>query len=128
MDLLLIAPFIAILAALIGALISFLGDELKSKMATTIKSEVVINWLFGLSMVIILPALWGLWGYYPLGAPSCEEYDSEPNGGCVSYADNGFEPSSEQRWKKFSENFLQSEFVIAAVLAARYGKTEQNKN
>lgn len=36
-----------------------------------------------------------------LGKPSCDEQGDAPYSSCISYADDGFEATSDQRWDKF---------------------------
>jgi hypothetical protein len=52
-----------------------------------------------------------------LGSPSCESYDQAPTGSsCESYADDGFEPTAEDRVGRFA--FLMTLFYIPVCLAA----------
>jgi len=51
-----------------------------------------------------------------LGNPSCEESSEEPYSSCVSYADDGFEATPEQKWEKFWST-LPVTTVITSLVA-----------
>jgi hypothetical protein len=51
--------------------------------------------------VLLKGLLWcagiALFTSFTLGDPSCLEHDDPVYGGCIQYADDGYEPTSEQR-------------------------------
>lgn len=51
-----------------------------------------------------------------LGNPSCEETSEEPYSSCVSYADDGYEATTEQKWEKFWST-LPVTAVITSLVA-----------
>lgn len=55
-----------------------------------------------------------------LGDPSCEEWDDPIRGGCVYYADDGYEPTVEQRGAIFV--YLMTLLYIPVIIAAQQGK------
>lgn len=57
-----------------------------------------------------------------LGSPSCEEQDDPLRGGCERYADDGFDPTSDERLAKliFWLILLNTPMVIGALDARRY--------
>ena len=51
-----------------------------------------------------------------LGEPSCDEQGDPPYNSCVSYADDGYEASSSQRWDKFWGT-IPVTVIIASLIA-----------
>ena len=51
-----------------------------------------------------------------LGNPSCDEQGDPPYSSCVSYADDGYEASSSQRWDKFWGT-IPVTVIIASLIA-----------
>lgn len=43
-----------------------------------------------------------LFGSVTLGSPSCDTYSDPVYGGCEEYADDGFDPTTEQRTANFA--------------------------
>lgn len=62
-----------------------------------------------------------------LGNPSCEEYDPDPRGGCISYADDGYETTSEQRWEKFWDTLPVTAIITSLVAVIVRNEMEKNK-
>lgn len=62
-----------------------------------------------------------------LGNPSCEEYDPDPRGGCISYADDGYETTSEQRWEKFWGTLPVTTIITSLVAVIVRNEKEKNK-
>lgn len=50
-----------------------------------------------------------------LGNPSCEESSEEPYSSCVSYADDGFEATDEQKWQKFWSTLPVTTIITSLV-------------
>lgn len=58
-----------------------------------------------------------------LGNPTCEEQVDPVYGGCSQYADNGFEPTTEQRTASFA--YYMTLFFIPVVIGTFKGKKEK---
>lgn len=55
-----------------------------------------------------------------MGSPSCEQTDDPIRGGCSEYADDGFDPTSDQRLARFLFWFvLLTAPVVVGVLESR---------
>lgn len=59
-----------------------------------------------------------------LGSPTCEEQTDPVYGGCSQYADDGYEPTTEQRVAKFA--YYMTLFYIPVVLGTFKGKKEND--
>jgi hypothetical protein len=58
-----------------------------------------------------------------MGEPSCE--DGDPiHGGCDSYADDGYDPTREQRYERFAKAFV---LLYAPVVAAAFQEMEKRR-
>ncbi len=62
-----------------------------------------------------------------LGRPSCEEYDDDPRGSCITYADNGFESTSDQKWDKFWSTLPVTTIITSLVAVVVRNEMEKNK-
>ncbi len=62
-----------------------------------------------------------------LGNPSCEESSEEPYSSCVSYADDGFEATTEQRWEKFWGTLPVTAIITSLVAVIVRNEMEKNK-
>jgi len=58
-----------------------------------------------------------------LGSPTCEEQTDPVYGGCSQYADDGYEPTTEQRVAKFA--YFMTLFYIPVVLGTFKGEKEK---
>ena len=61
-----------------------------------------------------------------LGKPSCNEQGDAPYSSCVSYADDGFQATSSQKWDKFWKTLPVT--VIIASLVAVIVRNEMDKH
>ncbi len=82
-----------------------------------IKQEAEKGKLYPYLLVGLLVAI-AISGYLAinLGNPSCEESSEEPYSSCISYADDGFEATSEQKWEKFWST-LPVTVIITSLVA-----------
>jgi hypothetical protein len=62
-----------------------------------------------------------------LGNPSCEESSEEPYSSCTSYADDGFEATSDQRWDKFWGTLPVTAIITSLVAVIVRNEMEKNK-
>lgn len=62
-----------------------------------------------------------------LGNPSCEESSEEPYSNCVSYADDGFEATTEQRWEKFWSTLPVTAIIASLVAVIVRNEMEKSK-
>lgn len=62
-----------------------------------------------------------------LGSPSCDEYDSDPRGSCISYAYDGYEATTEQRWEKFWSTLPVTAIITSLVAIIVRNEMEKNK-
>lgn len=67
--------------------------------------------IMGLIGAIAISGYFGL----TLGDPSCDEYNNEPQGSCVQYADDGYEVTTKQRWEKFWGTFPVTLIITSLV-------------
>ncbi|MDQ3159034.1 MAG: hypothetical protein M3P98_02790 [bacterium] len=60
------------------------------------------------------------------GKPSCDEYDGAPYNSCISYDDNGFEPSSDQQISKFWSTLPVAMIItiLISIIVHSYRKKE----
>jgi len=83
-----------------------------------------------LNMVLWKGFLWcggiALFVSVTLGNPTCEEYSDPVYGGCEQYADDGYEPTTEQRVAKFS--YFMTLLYIPVVFGAFNGNKEKSDN
>jgi hypothetical protein len=68
-----------------------------------------------------------LFASFTLGNPTCEEQSDPVYGGCEQYADDGFEPTTEQRTARFT--YFMTLLYIPVVVGAFNGNklTSNNK-
>lgn len=62
-----------------------------------------------------------------LGKPSCEESSEEPYSSCISYADDGFETTSDQKWDKFWSTLPVTAIITSLVAVIVRNEMEKNK-
>lgn len=62
-----------------------------------------------------------------LGKPSCEESSEEPYSSCISYADDGYEATSDQRWVKFWGTLPVTVIITSLVAVIVRNEMEKNK-
>ena len=62
-----------------------------------------------------------------LGNPSCEESSEEPYSSCISYADDGFEATSDQQWDKFWGTLPVTTIITSLVAVIVRNEMEKNK-
>ncbi|KKU91387.1 MAG: hypothetical protein UY22_C0043G0008 [Candidatus Amesbacteria bacterium GW2011_GWC1_48_10] len=60
---------------------------------------------------------------FTLGSPSCEERTDPVFGGCEYYADDGYEPTTDQRVANFA--YFMTLLYIPVVLGVYYGNKEK---
>lgn len=62
-----------------------------------------------------------------LGNPSCDEYENDSRGSCISYADDGYEAKSDQRWDKFLSTLPVTVIITSLVAVIVRNEMEKNK-
>ena len=62
-----------------------------------------------------------------LGKPSCEESSEEPYSSCISYADDGYETTSDQKWDKFWGALPVTAIITSLVAVIVRNEMEKNK-
>lgn len=62
-----------------------------------------------------------------LGKPSCDESGDPPYSSCVSYADDGFETTSTQKWNKFWGTLPVTVIITSLVAVIVRNEMEKNK-
>lgn len=62
-----------------------------------------------------------------LGKPSCDEQGDAPYSSCTSYANDGFETNSSQRWNKFWETLPVTVIIGLLVAYIVHGQVEKNR-
>jgi hypothetical protein len=62
-----------------------------------------------------------------LGRPSCVESDSEPQGGCIEYADDGYKATDAQKWEKFWQTLPVTTIIACLAAALIHSKSQQKK-
>ena len=71
----------------------------------------------------------GIAGYFAIdmGSATCIDRDTEPRGGCYEYADDGFEPTTTQRWEKFWSTLPVTAIITCLIAALVHSKTHDKK-
>jgi MFS family permease len=62
-----------------------------------------------------------------LGNPSCDEYESDPRGSCIRYADDGYEATSDQKWDKFWGTLPVTVIISLLVAYIVHSQTEKKR-
>lgn len=62
-----------------------------------------------------------------LGNPSCDEYENDSRVSCISYADDGYEATSDQRWDKFLSTLPVTVIITSLVAVIVRNEMEKNK-
>lgn len=63
-----------------------------------------------------------------LGSPTCDEQSDDPvRTGCVSYADDGFQATSEQRWEEFWRKIPITIIVCLLIAYVVYSQVEKSR-
>jgi hypothetical protein len=102
-------------------IIGYLGWEWIKKEAD--KGKLLPFILVGFIAAIIISGFLAI----NLGNPSCEEYDSDPRGGCISYADDGYETTSTQHWDKFWSTLPVTTIITSLVAVIVRNEMEKNR-
>lgn len=63
-----------------------------------------------------------------LGNPTCTERDSEPQGSCIEYADDGYKPTDQQRWSKFWDSLPVTTVITCLIAALVHSKSHGKKS
>jgi hypothetical protein len=116
--------FIIVVAFFVGIIVSALVDVCSKMLMMVFKKYVYTYWVVILIAGLIAPLALGFFGYIYVGQPSCEEYDAGPYQSCISYSDNGYEATSEEKMDRFNQYFLGSSFLLTAIAVASIPRRE----
>lgn len=111
-----VIPLVLGVASAAAAIASFSMDAFLEGVRSRLNSEIIAKRLLLLMAVVVLPAIWGYMGYVNLGEPTCEETSDGPYSVCISYADDSFEPTDQEKWSEFSRKFIQAEFFLVSMV------------
>ncbi|MGB4768117.1 MAG: hypothetical protein WBP22_02560 [Candidatus Saccharimonas sp.] len=88
-----------------------------------IKGRVLPYMLCGIGAAIAISGIFAI----NLGRPSCEEQGDAPYSNCVTYANDGFEATSTQRWHKFWGALPIAVIICLLIAFIAHNQVEKNR-